>query len=351
MPAPEPRDPATPRDDAPGSEGARPTPPGRLGRAVLGGLQGIAARLELRVRRRETLEPYGELPLPPLFVGGTGRSGTTVLGRILGADRGYHMIRFEIRFLTDPGGLIDLVDGRVGFGEFAWRLQHRWNPARPRTPGGRLVTPERQRAALAELGASLRADRTAAARRFVHRILDASAAEAGARGWIEMTPGNAHVAPVLAAWWPASKLVHTVRDGRDVACSVTPLGWGPDTLDGALRWWAARLEEAFTACASAPAGYAHTVRMESLLGTDRDAELARLLAFAGLAETPPVRRFFDERATTARANLGRWRADVPADQLDAFLALHESLATGLVARGWPYVPYEAPVELPVAVGG
>ncbi len=45
----------------------------------------------------------------PLFIGGTGRSGTTVLGRTLSLHRDIFTIPFESRFIVDPYGLRDLV--------------------------------------------------------------------------------------------------------------------------------------------------------------------------------------------------------------------------------------------------
>jgi len=45
----------------------------------------------------------------PLFIGGTGRSGTTVLGRILSLHRDIFTIPFESRFIVDPHGVRDLV--------------------------------------------------------------------------------------------------------------------------------------------------------------------------------------------------------------------------------------------------
>ena len=343
---------AVPTSSAPagGARGARPPqgPAQRFGRAVTRKVRGFQVRWDLRRGRTETLGPEIHLDRAPLFVGGTGRSGTTIVAKILAAHPDEHMIPFEIRFLVDPGGLIDLVEGRTGFLGFAWRLQHRWNVAGGRSRGRRLVTPERQRAALIELRQGLRQDRARAAVRFVHRLLDPVAIEAGAKGWIEMTPPNVQLAPSIARLWPESRMFHAVRDGRDVACSVAPLTWGPDTPVDALRWWAASLDEAFAACAAAPEGDVHTVRLESLLGPERDAELERLLAFAGLSVTPEVRAFFDRNVTLDKANLGRWRHDVPAPEQPAFVALHDRLAADLVARGWPYVPYEEPAPQPVA---
>jgi hypothetical protein len=344
------RDPLPSTTPAGGARQERP-PQGaiqRLARGATRKVRGFTVRWDLRFRPKAELGPELRLELPPLFVGGTGRSGTTIVAKVLGAHPAYHMIPFEIRFLTDPGGLIDLVEGRTGFLGFAWRLQHRWNVAGGRSRGKRLMSPERQRAALIELRRGLGRDRGQAAVRFVHRVLDPVAQEAGAKGWIEMTPPNVQVAPSIARLWPRSKLAHAVRDGRDVACSVAPLTWGPDTPMEALRWWAESLDDAFTSCAAAPEGYVRTIRLESLLGPERDAALHELLAFAGLEVTPEVRAFFDRNVTMDKANLGRWRRDVPPAEVPAFVALHDQLAAALIAKGWPYEPYEVSAELPVA---
>ncbi len=58
----------------------------------------------------------------PIFVGGTGRSGTTIFYRGLGRHSKIHVFPNEMRFLIDPGGLIDLVDSCTS----------RYSPARAR---------------------------------------------------------------------------------------------------------------------------------------------------------------------------------------------------------------------------
>jgi len=48
--------------------------------------------------------------LPPIFVCGTGRSGTWILYRALGRHKNIHTFPKEMRFLVDPDGMIDLID-------------------------------------------------------------------------------------------------------------------------------------------------------------------------------------------------------------------------------------------------
>ncbi len=46
----------------------------------------------------------------PIFLGGTGRSGTTLLYEVLGRHRDVHAFPIEMRLLVDPDGALDLVD-------------------------------------------------------------------------------------------------------------------------------------------------------------------------------------------------------------------------------------------------
>ncbi len=48
--------------------------------------------------------------LPRLFIGGTGRSGTTILYKALGAHRDIYALPWEMRFIVDPDGLMTLID-------------------------------------------------------------------------------------------------------------------------------------------------------------------------------------------------------------------------------------------------
>jgi hypothetical protein len=292
-------------------------------------------RLGARLRRtllrvsKGPVEPARTTTLPPVFVGGTGRSGTTITGRLLGAHPSYHVIATEVRFLTEPGGMCDLVNGRTDLATFDDRMRHRgFDPSE--TTGPHVVLDEAAiEAALERLAKDLPIDPAAAGAAFTHRLLDPIATAAGKPGWVEMTPGNCRSAPTLRKLFPDLRLVHSERDGRDVACSVVPLGWGPDDLDSALDWWAASLRRARAGVAALPADRTLVVRMESLILSDRDREYARLLAFLGLDDDPAMRAYFEAAVTAERAHVGRWRTDVPADRLASFEAHYAALVTSL----------------------
>src|SRR5688572_32483955 len=90
-------------------------------------VRGVRRGLRRSVRRvagpRRLRLPPGEAPvgMPVLFIGGTGRSGTTVMGRLFGAHPDYAELPSETKFITGPGGLCELLAGTVTFEQFqAW---------------------------------------------------------------------------------------------------------------------------------------------------------------------------------------------------------------------------------------
>src|SRR5919201_7152454 len=70
----------------------------------------------------EARPPVSEL----LFVGGTGRSGTHVLGRLLGRHSRYAGVPIEARFHCNKRGLPDLLGGRVTLAGFVEKLRDFW---------------------------------------------------------------------------------------------------------------------------------------------------------------------------------------------------------------------------------
>ena len=290
--------------------------------------------------------PTGRMPV--VFVGGTGRSGTTVVGRTIGAHPRHALIKVESKFISARGGLCDLALGATDIDVFENRILGRW--FRPPLEGGlfRIMDEETIRAALPALRGRVRSEPWLAAAEFAHALLDPIAAAAGAEAWVEMDPGNIFRGEELLRMFPNMRLVHSVRDGRDVAASVTPLPWGPNDLDDALDWWGAKLERGFAASDRLPEDRILVVQMEDLISRDREAQYDVLLDFLRLEDDPAMRAYFEEHVSEARSHTGRWQDDVPADRLASFEAHHLRIAEELRARRRPYAPVLGAAPLALA---
>jgi hypothetical protein len=248
------------------------------------------------------------------------------------------MIPIESKFISGPGGLCDLASGRTTLPEFEVRLLGRRYRTRRDVGLHEIADRTTLEAGLARLGERLPDEPWTAAAEYAHGILDPIATAAGAKAWVDMNPGNVFRGRELLLMFPNMRLVHSVRDGRDVAASVVPLPWGPNDLDTALDWWARRIERAFAACDDMPPERVLVVQMENLVAGNREHEYARLLAFTGLSDHPDMRAYFDAHITEERSHIGRWLEDVPPDRRADFEAAHERVAAALRNRRRAYAP-------------
>jgi omega-hydroxy-beta-dihydromenaquinone-9 sulfotransferase len=227
--------------------------------------------------------------LPGLFVGGTGRSGTTRMTNVLGSHRLVHAIGWESRFIIDPGGLEDLARAlTTGYTPYAasdalsrlsvllgeqltgrtmdcfrgWGFVRDLGPPRywhavdelwrslvwyefdESVPPGGYLDGQRQHMPHERTGnrrvvGHYYADRDeliAILRRFVRSIFDAAALDAGKRTWVEKTPLNLLSAQFLWELFPAARLINMIRDPIAVVASHRDQAWAPNTLEGAMNW-------------------------------------------------------------------------------------------------------------------
>ena len=157
----------------------------------------------------------------------------------------------------------------------------------------------------------------------------------GSRRAVEQTPEVAFVLPAVAEAFPQATLVHAVRDGRDVACSLLERGWFSDSRTdaddaGAVfgihpRFWVEPgCEGAFRAasdarrCAWAWRRYVSAARASGVLSIEvRYEQLASAATQDLLSQRLAVPPEHIARAL-ARAHghsIGRWRRDLDAAQL------------------------------------
>jgi hypothetical protein len=252
----------------------------------------------------------------PVFVGGVGRSGTHVMGRLIGAGPRYHWIPTEVRFHAWRGGLPDLVAGNTSMDAFLEKMRGRWyvRGANRRNGLKRVATPEQLEAALAEFEPAFHADPIAASSRLVSRLLDPAAADAGKQAWVEITGPVIEFAPFLLELFPHARFINMVRDGRAVVAGTLKKVDLTDDPMLALDKWEQMVSAAGAAIRSLPDGRAITVHLDDLTAHDRDRTFERVVEFLEVGDSTPMREYFDREISADRAHVGAWRQRMaPAD--------------------------------------
>lgn len=212
----------------------------------------------------------------PIFVGGSARSGTHMLGQLVGADPRYHAIEAEARFHCGRGGLPDLLSGGTDLDSFCERMLGGWwiRGWGQHTGLQRIVS----RAALETAVAEFR-DRFPGAPREACRGLVASV----------MVPARRR------AGSPAGSTF------RARTCAAHPP-------------WRACFRGSHSGLRQLPPERALTVFLDDLAALDRQSTLERLVDFLEVGDPAPIRRHFNEHISAERAHVGAWRERIaPAD--------------------------------------
>ena len=257
-----------------------------------------------------------------VFVGGTGRSGTHVLGRLLGEHSRYADVPIEARFHCNKRGLPALLEGRVSLATFTAKLREFWWH-RVRVDGQprglyNLITRAQLERGLERFEAAFHSDPLDAGRGLFRDLLWGVAHEEGKPGLVEMSSRNLREAQTLRRLFSGARFVHAVRDGRDAASSVTTKTWGPDRLVAAIDWWADRLREIEAGVRGEEDGAPYAIPperlgvvvLEELVLDERDQAYADLLDFLELDDEPGIRGHFERRLSAADAHQGRWQEGV-----------------------------------------
>lgn len=250
----------------------------------------------------------------PVFVGGTGRSGTHAMARMLGRHSAYHYFSREMRFHTDRGGFPDLLRGEIDAEEFVANMRGRFwrRTGADGEPRGLYAKFDRRTydEALDRFLIECEQDVRRACERLMHALVDPVAQEAGKPAWIEQTPPNVVAAETLHAIFPRMKLIHMIRDGRDVACSVVRKPWGPSSVTSAIGWWEERIRACHAATSRIPRESYLVIHLEDLAERKRPRTYKRVLGFLGIEDERSMRRYFRRAITADAANVGRWRREL-----------------------------------------
>lgn len=281
----------------------------------------------------------------PIFVGGTGRCGTTLVHDLLAESPEVRCRReSEVRVHTDPGGLLDLYDA----------LGPRWTPYRADAAIERFVSYleafadplEREEAeklledVLTEIGlpswprsitfrpkyrrgngmnvpviefgwerGTSHRDRAELARTAIRYGFDNLFPEGG-RFVVEATPDNALSILQFEELWPEAKVVHVVRDPLDVVASMWTIA---NSRSGGHPYWpqdfgaiVLHVRDTLEKIADV-ATWTYEVYLRDLVHTPEEA-LGSL--FRRLGVEPPDEEVLLAKIDQDAAHEGRWRDDL-----------------------------------------
>jgi hypothetical protein len=171
-----------------------------------------------------------EVVVIPVFLGGTGRSGTSIaLKSLLNCSEivGLHQ---ETQFIVAPNsGLLSLIDknfSREALESFENNLWGRWYLRKITRPNGKtysaglhkIIELDDLKALYHTYLGSQPSERKVV--EFIRKIYDILPGSDKAVYWCEKTPANLLFADRLNGLFPDMKFIHLVRDGRDVVTSI-----------------------------------------------------------------------------------------------------------------------------------
>ncbi len=310
----------------------------------------------------------------PIFIGGTGRSGTTILKHVLRCHPQIASIPIELRVIVDPGGALDLYT----------TLTDRWSPyqadyalhtfrrmlvtcaPRTRLPRvfamlldrigiaprryakmdlGRLFGREFYLERLEQLinqisyhvsrgrwigspsyqipGRIFEADYyesteiAAILAEFFHDLFRHKSENRHQTHWIDDTPYNFVHAGDLLKLFPNMRFIHIYRDLRDVLVSHLKFGWGGDDLAASARRLSNLMKRWFEVRKLLPVSTYMEVSLEALASA-REVQIDKICQFAGLEYDNRLDEGLS-RLTRGKVHTGRWRTELPQDKLEAIM--------------------------------
>ncbi len=277
--------------------------------------------------------PFGK---PPVFLVGAPRSGTTLLHQILEHHPAF-AIPYESKYLAtfsrhldefgdlgDPANRESLIVSIETFMRNAWleRDLKEW------MPGVLEAAPQLARDAAPTFAGVLEAMYAFYAR------------GQGRPRWADKMATFGRVLPAILETFPDARIIHIVRDGRDVGSSLLRLSFGPNTAYVAGKRWNSFVAHGLD-FAEAHTASVLTIRYEDLID-DSENVLRRLCDFVGERFHKEMLEFHRVRSANVprkeihgqlnkplnRERVARWKKDLSPRQVRVF----EAAAGATLAR-------------------
>jgi hypothetical protein len=287
---------------------------------------------------------------PLVFIIGCARSGTTLLQHIVSAHPQI-AITPELHWVTNTrrGGKRLGFKGLVSSEQVAqWLVHKRFAELE--------ISPHDFRGLMG-------CDETLRCADFLNRLFAAYAAVKRKQLVGNKTPYYGMQLPALHAHWPNAKVIHVIRDGREVCLSILnwkkagrSVGrnatWSDDPVTTTALWWKRKVRVGREHGKVLGPGLYHELRYESLVARPVE-ECARLCEFLGVPYAEDMLRFHEmtparglrskQTARPITPGLRDWRSQMTATDVELFEAAAGELLDELAYSRAAQTPRQAVV--------
>ncbi len=282
--------------------------------------------------------------IPPFFIVGCGRSGSTMLRLMLDKHS-------DIYIPTESNFIPILHDyWKAGMNDEALDTFVKWLRSIPSPPMEPVVenigwdSPGLERYIYENRNVNF-AD-------LVYGIYSHGVNRNGKKMWGDKTPSNVAHLPLLKSLFPGCKIIHLVRDGRDVGLSFVKFNYGPNNLKEAAIYWHHRITQFRKFQGKYPGENCFQVKYEDLV-TDPETWLGKICGFLNVQFEPDMLLFHESARSrfhedekflghelvskpVTKSRVGIWKSEMS----DRDLAIFEAISGDFLSEfGYEKIAY------------
>ena len=174
------------------------------------------------------------------FMGGTGRSGTTLLGNVVGMHPDVSFY-YEPKFLVLDGGAMQYLEGKIDKTEFRMNIVGERFLKNIVTSGeNRLGKDDVRKILDANFVGETKEEEVS---NFASALFKAMM-KPGSTCWVEKMPHSVRHVDKFAELFPEMRYIHVIREPKDVCASTIQQPWGPNDVESFIKYYIAIMEDA-----------------------------------------------------------------------------------------------------------
>lgn len=237
-----------------------------------------------------------------IFIGGSGRSGTTILGKMIAKHPDvYNFV--ETRFLVDSGGLKKIFYSKDSKRVLKNKMMYSLSEIIKNCPD---LKPVYKKSEVLKLFNNDDDFKT-----IIFKFFENGLKYANKNVMLNKTPHNVKYVDLLHSIFGNFKFIHIFRNPYDVYASVKPLFWGPSSSVHFIKWYNKTMIHANAARKNIPKDKYLIIKMEDLVLKPRP-NIEKISKFIGLKLGEESIKLIDKPT----AHMKRYEHELSANEIE-----------------------------------